>query len=156
MNWWCLDIGLNCIHVFIFIGKEISCWILISHFHASLTEWHSAAGTRGSHVYRASLFPDTLQTQILEKSYIQTEPKTTTEYSDLLLFIKKCQQTISSNEKIPYIQSWPSCYMTPPAAAIWDWALVFGVILGVPPRPGHYFGSYFGEQNNVWCAFVNM
>ena len=81
-------------HVFIFIGKGISCGIQKSTCHASLTECCGAAVTRGTRVYRASLIFDTPQTQILEKSYIQTEPKSTTEYADLWLFIKKCQQTI--------------------------------------------------------------
>ena len=149
MIWWCPDIGLTYIHVFIFIGKEISCWIWISHFHASLTEWRVAAVTRGTHDYRAILIPDTLQTQILEKSYLQTEPKTTTEYEDFLLFIKKCQQTISSNEKIPCIQSWPSSYMTPPAAAIWDEYVVFWVIFGVPPPPDTILGHILERKKSL-------
>lgn len=91
-------------HVFTFIGKGISCGIQKSTCHASLTECCGAAVTRGTHVYRASIISDTPQTQILEKSYTQTEPKSTTEYADLWLFIKKCQQTISFSEKIPCIQ----------------------------------------------------
>ena len=106
MIWWCPDIRLTYIHIFIFIGKEISCWIRISHFHVSLTEWQGAAPTRGTHGYRAILIPDTPQTQILEKSLIQTETKTKTEYADLLLFIKKCQQTISSSGSLSSSYCW--------------------------------------------------
>ena len=43
---------------------------------------------RGTHGDRAILIPDTPQTQIPQKSLLQTQPKITTEYADLLLFIK--------------------------------------------------------------------